>query len=253
MRALILFAVAVLTLSTTSCGEAPEVAGTPEKAARMWAEAIEAGDGSAAAEVCSDSLHSMVERRLSSEEGLDELEYLLTAAGADVQRDELEGMDADEMLAAFFGAPRVSGYFRASPFDIEVRDSGGGVADIMIVSADGSTLEIEALYGEQTGWRAHPAILREQFAARPPSDRALEVSCRSNMETFASAQRMFHSQNGRYAASLAELEEILTGATELTCPLCEQTYLLEAAEGSYTVSCPHEAHGSIVDGTASWQ
>lgn len=162
-------------------------------------------------------------------------------------------MDAAEMLATFFGAPRVSGFFGASSFDIEVRDSDGSVADITLASADGGSQEIEALCGEQTGWRVHPAILREQFAARPPSDRALEASCRSNMETFAPAQRMFHSRNGCYAASPGHLEEVLTGATELTCPLCEQTYVLEAAEGSYTEGCPHEAHGSIMDGTASWQ
>lgn len=40
------------------------MAGTPEEAARLWAEAIEAGDGTTAVEVCSDSLLSMVERRL---------------------------------------------------------------------------------------------------------------------------------------------------------------------------------------------
>ncbi len=229
------------------------MAETPEEAARLWAEAIEAGDGAAAAEVCSDSIRAMVERRLSSEEGLDELEYLLTAAGADVERDELEGMDAGEMLAAFFGAPSVSGFFGASSLDIEVRDSCGSVADITVVSADGSTQEVQALYGEETGWRVHPAILREQFAARPPSDRALEASCRSNMESFATAQRMFRSEHGRYAASLAEIEEVFTGATELKCPLCEQVYALEAGEGFYSVSCAHEAHGSIVDGAASWQ
>lgn len=246
-------AAALLALVTISCGGSAEAAVAPEDAAQSWVEAIEAGDGAGAADMCSDSIHSMIEDRLSSEEGLAELEYLLTTAGAEIGRDELAGMDSGEVLAAFFAAPRVGAFFETSSSRIEVRDSSGGVADITITTAEGRVQEIKALYGEEAGWRMHPALLREQFTERPPGDRALEVSCRSNMDAFATAQRMFHSQNGRYAASLTELEEILTGATELTCPLCEQLYVLEAGGGSYSVSCPHEAHGSIVDGAASWQ
>jgi|GEM_PF-4351488 len=60
-------------------------------------------------------------------------------------------MYAEELLAAFFGAPRVSGFLGAPSFDVEVRDSDEGVADITVVSGDGSTQEVEALYGEETG------------------------------------------------------------------------------------------------------
>jgi len=83
-------------------------------------------------------------------------------------------------------------------------------------------------------------------------DQAMEVSCRSNMRSLATAQAMYYGNYDRYAGSALELEEMMDNAPSLRCPACTEPYEIRSGGDSYTIQCPC-GHGSVVDGICSWQ
>ncbi|MBD3370937.1 hypothetical protein GF402_11335 [Candidatus Fermentibacteria bacterium] len=102
------------------------------------------------------------------------------------------------------------------------------------------------------------AYAGEQDSLPPVSDLALEMSCKSNMRTLATALSMYLSEFGTYPDSLPMLTDagVAHGVPPihlLECPACDSVYLYLTDGESFTLVCPCDSlHGSIVDGTASW-
>jgi len=86
-------------------------------------------------------------------------------------------------------------------------------------------------------------------------EQADEMSCRSNMRSLATGQAMYFGEYERYARSIDELaaSDFMQNASDMKCPTCNEQYDLESDGQSYTISCPCDEHGSVVDGRVSWQ
>lgn len=103
-----------------------------------------------------------------------------------------------------------------------------------------------------------PVYAGEQDSLPPVSDLALEMSCKSNMRTLATALSMYLSEFGAYPDSLPMLTDAGIGSVDspmhlLECPACDSVYLYLTDGESFTLACPCDSlHGSIVDGTSSW-
>lgn len=91
------------------------------------------------------------------------------------------------------------------------------------------------------------------MGVREVGEFAEEASCQANMRSIAAGEAMYHGKFDRYG-SLAELSTtgIMSNAASLECPACESSYILDCDTGSYTVTCPCQRHGSVVDGVLSW-
>jgi len=99
------------------------------------------------------------------------------------------------------------------------------------------------------------AIVLASACGESARDQAEEVSCRSDMRSLAAGQAMYFGEYERYARSIDELaaSDFMDNAADLRCPTCNEQYDLESDGQSYTISCPCDEHGSVVDGRVSWQ
>ncbi|MCD4846573.1 MAG: hypothetical protein K8R76_00105 [Candidatus Aegiribacteria sp.] len=103
---------------------------------------------------------------------------------------------------------------------------------------------------------SHGYILNGVVSWPPDPSDYLEY-CRSNMRSLATACAMYYGSNNRYPEELSDLEEFMEN-WDLECPACDTMYLYETnPEGDwYSITCPlpgNHNHGSIVDGSASWE
>lgn len=78
------------------------------------------------------------------------------------------------------------------------------------------------------------------------------IVCRTTLSNLAQAELLHFAKYGNYTSSLSDLDEFNYNASETVCPSCGSTYRLTSDGESYTIACPCEEHGSIVDGIRSW-
>ena len=77
-------------------------------------------------------------------------------------------------------------------------------------------------------------------------------ACRANMRSIAGQCVIHFASHGAYPDEIQELGEPWA---DMVCPQCENEYLFQSAEGTFSLGCPlpsRPTHREIIDGVASW-
>lgn len=80
---------------------------------------------------------------------------------------------------------------------------------------------------------------------------SIERECQANMNVLATDQAMHHTNYGRWAVSMEELNVMVGRLWMLTCPETGEEYILEPLDDGYSIMCPY-GHGSVNTGRRSW-
>ena len=87
-------------------------------------------------------------------------------------------------------------------------------------------------------------------------DTARQAACWSNLRCLSTAESIYFGKYDVYTDDLGSLNDVQDNASVLLCPDCDIQYDLNSTVNPdhYEITCPSAiSHGSIADGSSSWQ